>query len=355
MQITSLDSTIIVTDDFVKDFKVIQSKYSKSKIFILVDENTRRDCLPILLENSELTIAGIIEIKSGENHKSVDSVYYVWAYLCNFGADRNSLVINLGGGVICDLGGFAASTFKRGIDFINIPTTLLAQVDASVGGKVGVNFEGLKNEIGLFSSPRYVLIDSIFLRTLDRDNLLSGFAEMIKHTLISSTSSWDKIKKIDILQELDLIEFKKQIAKSIFVKNDFVKPDPQDKNIRKGLNFGHTFGHAFESFFIEKGTPTSHGFAVANGIICELYISLKKLGFPNLVLTQIVDYIKNIYPKYIFEITDFEKIYHFMQHDKKNENEQINFTLLKSIGDVQINTMCTQEIIVEALMYYQSL
>ena len=201
MQISSLDSKVIVTDDLQKDLEMILESYKKNKKFIVVDENTLVHCLPLIKEFEALKNAVVIELKSGENHKSIDSTVEVWNSLNKQGADRKSLVINLGGGMIGDLGGFAASTFKRGIDFINIPTTLLAQVDASIGGKLGINFNGLKNEVGIFKTPRFVIIDTVFFKTLDKNNLLSGFAEMIKHSIIYSISHWAKIKQviIDIL------------------------------------------------------------------------------------------------------------------------------------------------------------
>jgi len=352
MQISSLQSTIIVTDNLQKDLSAVTKKYSKSNFFILVDENTQQHCLPIIADFERIKDAKIIEIKSGEDNKSLESAKQVWSFLSNNGADRNSLLINLGGGVIGDLGGFAASTFKRGIDFINIPTTLLAQVDASIGGKLGINFDGFKNEIGLFKSPAYVVIDTVFLKSLDRDIFLSGFAEMIKHALIYSSNHWKKLKTIDFSKSIDYEDFKKSIAKSIFIKNDFIQDDPKEKNIRKALNFGHTIGHALESFFLERNQPMLHGHAIAHGMVCELILSHLKLGFDKLKFEEIANFVLKTFGRITFEKDDFETIYKFMLHDKKNEKGQINFTLLSEIGEVELNVNCKKDLIFNTLDFY---
>ncbi len=354
MQISSLGSKVIITDNLVKDLGLTLKDYQQSKIFIIVDENTKVHCLPVIQEIDAIRDAQIIETKSGEDNKSIETVIKIWDYLSNNGADRNSLVINLGGGLVGDMGGFAASTFKRGMDFINIPTTLLAQVDASIGGKLGINFCGLKNEVGVFKSPKVVIVDTIFLKTISHVDFASGFAEMIKHALIYSFDHWTQLKKVDLNQP-DFKDLKKHISKSIFIKNDFVQTDFTEKNIRKALNFGHTFGHAFESFLIEKGSPVLHGEAVAHGMICELYCSHKKLGLNKLQVIDIIEFILKNYNKIVFSSENFEEFYQLMKHDKKNDNDAINFTLLSEIGQVEINKHVTKDEIFDSLNFYLKL
>ncbi len=356
MQIASLDSNVYIPDNFQETLQLVLNKeFSTCKLFITVDENTKIHCLPMIKEFDLLKDAHIIETKSGEENKSPEMLVHIWQKLSENNADRNSVLINLGGGMLCDLGGFAASTFKRGIRFIHIPTTLLSQVDASVGGKLGINFNGLKNEVGLFKSPDVVFISSLFLKTLDNENMLSGFSEMIKHALIYSDSHWNKLKKIDINSNLDFEQMKSLISRSIFIKNEFIKNDPVEKNIRKALNFGHTIGHAFESMLLYQKRPLLHGIAVAHGMICEAYISHKKLGLHTLKLKDIVNFILSIYPKISFEQTDFEQLFELMTHDKKNDANKINFTLLPAIGEVAVNVVCSREIVYEALNYYLEL
>lgn len=356
MQIASLESIVFIPENFGEELsKVIDKDFNGNKVFISVDENTRKHCLPILQKTDNLKDAYIIETQSGEDNKSPQSLVHIWQNLSENGADRNSVLINLGGGMLCDLGGFAASTFKRGIRFINIPTTLLAQVDASVGGKLGINFNRLKNEVGLFKAPDYVFISSLFLKTLDKDNLLSGFSEMIKHALIYSASHWNKLKQIDIHTKQDFTSEKNLISRSIFIKNEFIKKDPIEKNIRKALNFGHTIGHAFESLLLEQKRPVLHGTAVAHGMICESYLSHKQMGLSKLQLKEIVTYILKHYPKIEFQANDFDALWELITHDKKNEKNRINFTLIPEIGNVAVNQACSRELVIESLSYYSSL
>ena len=278
---------------------------------------------------------------------------YIWTRLSNEGASRNSLLINLGGGMITDMGGFAGATFKRGIRTINIPTTLMASVDAAVGGKTGINFNGLKNEIGSFYPPLCVFVDCEFLRTLDRDNLLSGYAEMIKHGLISSMDTYASVMLFDLDQKIDYAFLNRMVAQSVAVKEQIVTEDPKEKGIRKALNFGHTVGHAYESLSFKKNTPLLHGHAVAAGIISELYLSHKICDFPMDKLSQVVYYIKEYYPAFVFDCKDYETLYELMTHDKKNEGGVINFTLLANIGDVRINQDVSKEKILESLDFYR--
>lgn len=354
MQISSLGSKVIISDNLKTDIEHVFEQFSERKIFIIVDENTKKFCLPKIREFGSLASAHIIEIGEGEDNKSANSLIRIWTELSQNGADRKSLLVNLGGGMIGDLGGFAAATFKRGISFINIPTTLLAQVDASIGGKLGMNLEGLKNEIGLFQTPEYVIVSYEFLNTLNQEHLLAGFAEMIKHALIHSASHWQKIQTLDILN-IDFKDLQKQVSKSIFIKNDFVQTDFREADVRKALNFGHTIGHAFESYFNKHKEGISHGMAVAQGIICEIYLSKKKFFLSNSLQNEIVSFILKTYGKLNIDVAEYEAFYSLMLHDKKNEKEQINFTLLTNIGEYEVNQTCTKEMVFEALDYYREL
>lgn len=348
-----VDSYLLISKNLEKSFQEIFDLYTTNQIYVLVDENTQKHCLPIIQNIGRMKEAKVIEIKSGEENKSIKTSEKVWKFLSENGADRNSLMINLGGGMICDLGGMVASTFKRGIDFINIPTTLLAQVDASVGGKLAVNFNGLKNQIGLFRSPKIVLIDTIFLKTIDKRNFLSGFAEMLKHGLVYNFEHFVDLQNFD-LQNINYISLIDLIKKSIEIKDHFVKTDPCEKNIRKVLNFGHTFAHAFESFSMQKSL-LYHGEAVAIGLICELFLSYKKLNFPKDKFENIVKYLIGNYPSIKYSEENFDELYELMQHDKKNSKQEINFSLLENIGEPIINQISNKEEIFNALKFYLSL
>lgn len=293
----------------------------------------------------------------GDIHKNVESLVYVWRELERGKATRHSLLINLGGGMVTDLGGFAASTFKRGIDFINIPTTLLAMVDASVGGKTGINLDSLKNEVGVFNDAKFVLLDTEFLRSLDDLNIRSGYAEMLKHGLISNTKNWVELLNFD-LDHPDLKHLATMLGKSVAVKERIVTKDPKEKGIRKALNFGHTFGHAFESFSLihskETGkTPILHGYAVAYGLICELYLSALKAGFPTEKMHQTVQYIRENYGAFGITCDDYDELINLMRHDKKNTAGVINFTLLSEVGDIHIDQTATDEEIKQCLDFFR--
>ena len=295
-----------------------------SRVAILVDENTKRDCLN-KLPKADNSI--IIEIKSGEENKNISTCNLIWQELTNHNFDRNSLLINLGGGVIGDMGGFCASTYKRGIDFVQFPTTLLAMVDASVGGKLGLDFDGLKNQVGLFTNPKSVLINPEFLKTLDENQLVFGFAEVVKHALIADLDFWNYLTKTDFQ---DLI-WEEVIAHSIAIKNKIVLNDPKEKGERKKLNFGHTFGHAIESYYLQKGTPIFHGQAIALGMLIESEMSdlteIEKAEITAFILSNFAlphNPAKN-------------QLIAFMQNDKKNKDGKINFSLLKGIGNCSID------------------
>ena len=354
MKINTSYSTIYISTEIQKVLTEVLKDFQNRKTFVLVDENTKKHCLPVIANIDQIKNSELIEIESGEKNKNIRSLEKVWTILTKNGADRTSLLINLGGGIIGDLGGFAASTFKRGIDFINIPTTLLSQVDASVGGKTGVNFLGLKNEIGVFNHPKYVIIDSSFNRTLDKRNILSGWAEMLKHTIIFDEKDWENLISYDIKQT-GFNELNQLIARSVSIKNYFVEKDPKEKGIRKALNFGHTLGHAFESLFMNTENEILHGEAVAHGIMCELYLSGRICNFSTKKIDDVISYLLKTYNKLRLNDADYEKIIDLTGHDKKNEGLNINFTLLEDFGKIKINQNCDRGIITETLNWYKNL
>lgn len=343
---------IIICQNFKKELTEAVNAHSFDKLFILTDEHTNVQCLPLIKDMDLIKDAIQINVGPEDIHKNLETLAYVWKQLSEKGGTRHSLMINLGGGMITDLGGFAAATFKRGISYINIPTTLLSMVDAAVGGKTGINFNDLKNEIGAFCPADQVLINSEFLKTIDRRNLLSGYAEMLKHGLISNVSHWAELLKFDTYG-IDYTKLQQLIGESVAIKEAVVEKDPFEKNIRKALNFGHTAGHAFESFSLHNNLPVLHGYAVAWGMVCELYLSHIRVGFPKDKLSQTIQFIKENYGKLNFTCEDYETLYNFMRHDKKNSSSGIiNFTLLADVGDIRINQTATQEEIYELLDFY---
>ena len=334
------------------------------RLFILTDDTTRRLCLPVVEHLECLKGAEVITIPSGDIEKSLESVSYVWGELQRLGATRHSLMVNLGGGMVTDLGGFAASTFKRGIHFINIPTTLLAMVDASVGGKTGFNFGGLKNEIGVFANADCVILDTTFLKTLDSENILSGYAEMLKHGLISDQAHWAELLQIDpqpTQEPHTLQHIQALLARSVAVKQHIVEEDPTEKGLRKALNLGHTIGHAFEAMSLAAHHPSTtaahqpllHGYAVAYGLVCELYLSVVKAGFPMDKMRQTVAFINEHYGRMAITCDDYAALLELMAHDKKNTAGAINFTLLGDIGDIRIDQTASAAEITEALDFYR--
>ena len=343
---------IILSHDIEAEIAEAISECEHDRLFVLTDETTRDLCWPRIKDFLSLKNAHVITIKAGDTNKDIDSTISVWHSLQDGGATRHSCLINLGGGMVTDLGGFAASTFKRGIDFINIPTTLLAMVDASVGGKTGVNFGGLKNEIGVFCDSRFVILDTLFLGTLDHTNICSGYAEMLKHGLLSNDRMWSELLTFD-LDRPDLKHLQHMLAESVKVKEKVVKADPLERNIRKALNLGHTVGHAFESLAMKKGHPVLHGYAVAWGLACELYLSHMKEGFPIEKMRQTATFIRENYALPEVTCDDYEELYGLMTHDKKNTAGTINFTLLANVGDIHINRTATKEEIFEALDFYR--
>jgi 3-dehydroquinate synthase len=324
-----------------------------SSLFILVDSNTNEKCLMRFLSflSTDKNIE-IIEIEAGEIEKNITTCVEIWSILTELGADRKSVLINLGGGVITDIGGFVASTFKRGIDFINIPTSLLAMVDASIGGKNGVDLGNLKNQIGVINSPKMVLVDTSYLNTLPQNEMRSGLAEMLKHGLIADANYWKHFKD---LNQSDFADFDVLIHRSIEIKNEIVTQDPTENGIRKALNFGHTLGHAIESYFLENEnkTPLLHGEAVAVGMILESYISWQKKLISETEYDEIKKVIAAIFEKIPFEENDIQPILDLLIHDKKNEYGKIQFSLLDGIGAITINQEVDNKLIIKSFEDYK--
>ena len=330
-----------------------ERKYSS--LFLLVDNNTNTFCVKKFLSNLSVNIPiEIIEIDSeqmgSESLKNISTCIEIWSILTEFGADRKSLLINLGGGVITDIGGFVASTYKRGIDFIHVPTTLLGMVDAAIGGKNGVDLGNLKNQIGLINTPNLLLIDTDFLTTLPQREMRSGLAEMLKHGLIFDANYWSQFLN---LKELNFTDLDRLIYRSVKIKNEIVKKDPTENGIRKALNFGHTLGHAIESHFLETSNPLLHGEAIAAGMVLESYLSKEK----NLLTTenyrQIKQTIKSIFDPISFSKVDIENILNLLLHDKKNEYGKIQFALLNGIGNTALNQLIDNELIIDSFNDYK--
>ncbi|MGL5786019.1 MAG: 3-dehydroquinate synthase [Bacteroidales bacterium] len=342
---------LLITHNVGEALKQVLEGATYDHIFILTDTNTEKCCLP-LLPGFVRKRGKVITIQDGDRNKTLEALASVWTYLSNHQATRKSLLINLGGGMVTDLGGFAASTFKRGMTFINVPTTLLGAVDAAVGGKTGINFNGLKNEVGVFSNAKYVIMSTEFFHTLTHGELLSGYAEMLKHALIDSEDTWTKVTAFD-LEQIDYEKLTRLLGCSVKIKERIVGSDPHEKGLRKALNLGHTFGHAFESMAMSEKRDTPHGYAVAWGMICELYLSHIKKGFPVTKLREAVDFIKNYYGSFPFTCNDYETLYELMTHDKKNESGEINITMLSDIGEIQINQTADKEEIFQALDFFR--
>lgn len=344
---------IIISQNLCQSLTQAIDEVKHDHLFVLCDETTERLCLPVVSDFECMKNAQRIVIPATDTHKTLESLSHVWSELQRMGATRHSLMVNLGGGMVTDLGGFAASTFKRGIPYINIPTTLLSMVDASVGGKTGINFGGLKNEIGVFNNARSVILDTTFLRTMDHENICSGYAEMLKHGLINNEEMWAELMNFSLeLSDESLEKLGRMVAESVAVKERIVTEDPTEHGIRKALNLGHTAGHAFESLALER-KAVLHGYAVAWGMIVELYLCCVKTGFPQEKMRQTVAFIKENYGRMAITCDDYPHLIELMHHDKKNEGNSIIFTLLGSIGDIRINQTATEEEIMEALDFYR--
>ncbi len=351
--------SIFQGSDALSDFSQFVDNAGKvySSIHLLLDENVEQLCLPVLFDKApSLNNCSLIRTPSGEINKNINTVVDIWKRLMEGGANRNSLLINLGGGVITDMGGFAASTFKRGIDFVNIPTTLLGQVDASIGGKTGIDLLEIKNQVGLIKSPVAVFVIPEFLKTLDHQQLKSGYAEILKYGLISDKRLWElAIDKYAALSNYQESTWNDLINRSLVIKNEIVLNDPEEQGLRRVLNFGHTIGHAVEAHSLKNDkVPLSHGEAVAIGMICEAYISSKVLNLNSEERDEIAKTILSIFEKYDLSKAQDTELLELMKHDKKNQHGRKNFTLLKNIGEAVIDQQCDDVLIVEALDYYRN-
>lgn len=373
----TMANKVVISTDINKTLTQAVSEVKHDRLFLLCDETTRELCYPLVKDIPCLAEAIHITIGATDTHKTLETIAHVWTEMGNGGGTRHSLMVNLGGGMVTDLGGFAASTFKRGIKYINIPTTLLSMVDASVGGKTGINFNGLKNEIGVFNSPETVIIDTQFLKTLDHENICSGYAEMLKHGLINRNQNENEDENqnfadFGLLLNFDLLNVDypllgQMVGASVAIKEKIVIEDPFEHGIRKALNLGHTAGHAFESWgfkhaqqagwhapLSERGDSIPlHGYAVAWGLICELYLSCTKTGFPTDLMRQTVRFIKENYGTLPITCDDYPELYEYMTHDKKNTAGIINFTLLGNIGDIRINQSADKQEIYEMLDFFR--
>ncbi|WP_456001527.1 3-dehydroquinate synthase [Prevotella sp.] len=342
---------IIISKHLKTELAKAIAECEHDRIFVLVDETTNKLCWSLVKDYLCLKDAQTIVIGATDRRKNLDTLIHVWESLQQGKATRHSLLINLGGGMVTDLGGFAASTYKRGINFINVPTTLLAMVDASVGGKTGINFGGLKNEIGVFNDAEFVLLDTNWLQTLDEKNIRSGYAEMLKHGLIADETMWAELINFNLAQP-NLRQLASMLNKSVRIKERIVTEDPHEKGIRKALNLGHTFGHAFESWAMKR-QPVLHGYAVAFGLIAELYLATTQTDFPTERMRQTVNFIRSYYGSLPITCNDYPELIELMHHDKKNHGNEINVTLLGDIGDIRIDQTITENDIKEALDFFR--
>lgn len=342
---------ILYTNDISRAIISLVDEMRPASVHIITDTNVESKVLPAL--NLPYPV---ISTPPGDVAKNIDTLSGIWAGLIHGGATRKSAIINIGGGVVTDMGGFAAATFKRGIRFINVPTTLLSAVDAAVGGKTGINFEGYKNEIGAFAPADAVVISTATFSTLPVSELLSGYAEMLKHGLLSSEDTYHELLGFDIVNA-DLDRLLPLLEKSVRVKEHIVEEDPREKGIRRALNLGHTVGHAFESLALERDTPVPHGYAVAWGILVEMILSHMTERFPSAELYRYAAYLKEQgYGSPAITCDDYPKLLALMSHDKKNDTpDQINFTLLSSPGTPLIDRTASTQLITEALDIFRDL
>lgn len=374
------EQKIIISVNLEQAVTQAVGEVAHDRLFVVCDRLTRDYCLPQISHIPCMKDASVIVLDEGDEHKTLHYVELVWTELQQRGATRHSLVVNLGGGMVTDLGGFAVSTFKRGLPFINIPTTLLAMVDASVGGKTGFNYGGLKNEIGVFRNAEAVILDTTFLHTLDQENILSGYAEMLKHGLISSSEMLAELLSFDVaslcpspsvrlqavgpcsaMKPEGASSLQRMVAESVAVKQRIVLEDPREQGLRKALNLGHTIGHAFEALALSQparfrspgGGPVLHGYAVAWGLVCELFLSVAKCGFPTDRMRQVVRFVFDHYGRMPITCDDYPTLLELMTHDKKNVARQINFTLLHDVGRLALNQTATTAEIEEALDFYR--
>lgn len=339
---------VSLTSNLSADLAELTKDIATDKIFILLEENTERYCWDLVKDFREIPDSQKLVIRSGEENKNLSQVELVWNFLGEQRADRKSILINVGGGMLTDLGGFAASGFKRGIQFVNIPTTLLAMVDASVGGKTGINFRGLKNEIGFIQQPWHVFLYVPFLRTINEENYRSGFAEMLKAALIGDARLWEQLKEFDLLDKPEE-ELAVRLWRSVLIKKEIIDLDPRETGIRKALNFGHTIGHALESLCLHRNHSLYHGYAVAFGMAIEASLSNSFAGLSLQELGDIQDTLLSVYGAPPVELKERDLLLNYMRYDKKNERNQINFTLINQIGSFKINNYIDEDHIIGAI------
>lgn len=363
------EQQVIFTNDICETLHKFTNEISHDRLFMLFDTDTMIHCMPLLTTfmneyDKAHPSAHIhtIMIGSTDTAKNIESLTEVWQALSDNHATRHSLLINVGGGMITDLGGFAAATFKRGIKFINVATSLLGAVDAAVGGKTGINLGSLKNEIGAFAPANAVLISTKFYESLDKENLLSGYAEMLKHGILSNEAHFNDLLAFDIVNinnpetiEENYASLLALLEVSVNVKRSVVRQDPFENGLRKALNLGHTFGHAFETWCMRKGTPVLHGYAVAWGLVCELIMSQQHTNLSSDVLYKVATFVKENYGPLHFTCDDYDTFFELMKHDKKNHGDTINFTLMRHIGDVALNQTASKEQIGAVLDIYRDL
>lgn len=330
------------SDNIKEDLTEVLKPWTEEQVFLLCDNGSYSNCRHYLKGIDKIKEERTLVIEQGDDHKNVETAMQIWNFLAQNGATRKSVLINLGGGMVCDLGGFCASTFKRGISFINIPTTVLAQVDASLGGKTGMNLGSLKNEIGVFNIAHAVLISDVFLASLDREQLLSGYAEMLKHGLIKDADYLQRLMNFDF-ENIDYALLCDLICESIVIKNTFVEADPHENGVRKALNVGHTIGHAIETMSMRHNSLVPHGYAVAWGMLGELWLANMMKGLDGTFVEKMEEYICNLYGKVSFVEQDFYELLELMCHDKKNDSRGINFTLIPQVGEITINQIGTPD------------
>lgn len=348
--ICSHTSTVHFGETGYQEINGLLAQSNYSSVFVLVDSNTHEHCLaPFLSQLATDLPIEVLEVEPGEVNKTLETCNQLWLALSELGADRKSLLINLGGGVVTDMGGFVAAAFKRGIDFINVPTTLLSMVDASVGGKTGIDLGPLKNQIGTISQPVMVLVDPAYLKTLDQRQKTSGFAEMLKHGLIKDATYWTGLKPGIPEKLIESIHY------SVAIKNEVVTQDPTEQGLRKILNFGHTLGHAVESYFLESEAHKTllHGEAIAVGMVMEAYLSYKLCGLPYSACEEIKTTFKAHFGSIAFEAEDIEKILGYLKFDKKNSHGKVKFALLKAMGNTQWDIEVPQDLLLESITYYE--
>ena len=363
------EQQVIFTNDICEALNTFTNSIAHDRLFMLFDEDTMVNCMPLLSpfmnkydEANPYNRIHTILIKSTDTAKNIESLTEVWQALSDNHATRHSLLINVGGGMVTDLGGFAAASFKRGINFINVATSLLGAVDAAVGGKTGINLGHLKNEIGAFAPAKAFLISTKFFETLDKENLLSGYAEMLKHGILSNEAHFNELLAFDITninnpetKEDNYAKLLALLETSVNVKRSVVKQDPFENGLRKALNLGHTFAHAFETWCMRKGSPVLHGYAVAWGLVCELIMSNQMIGLNSEILYKVSTFVKENYGPLYFTCDDYDDFFELMKHDKKNQGDTINFTLMKHIGDIALNQTANKEQIGIVLDIYRDL